>query len=174
MENFNIVWVEKIKWDEDKLQINEQELQRFLNEIDEDSFSYSGVKDETKKLKERITRINKDIEDIMDISTFDWWDINIKDWSQKELLTVSHIAKRINKAFSNFLKNNDATYLDLSNDLDNIEYNSKNWKMVQEIKKLLADFKKKKSWWVFWDYLSIYSTVEKIENRNKQLIAALK
>ena len=148
--NFNLIDVNKRDW-QDSLEINDKEFQKIKQFIESNKNIDKDRVDEYESmfdnLRNKINSLNQELDDLMDVSLFDWGEVDLEDG--QDTIYLKEIAKDVNKAINEFLEEIQDTQETLDSDIESlssrIDDASAEYLSVSRLKSFVSDLENKHS-----------------------------
>lgn len=156
MEQFNVFKAQQVEWSEDQVSIDELESKKLHDHMMEKGFEISEII-AVDMLYKKLDKINKGVEDLLDVTFFDRWEIDADDGSLEERKSVDLIVEKLNDMLNTFIVQEKKGVDKLFTDLDL-------WKYSSEIKTMIENLEKRKGW---------YHALNHILDRNRRYAQAL-
>jgi len=151
--NFNLIDVNKRDW-QDSLEINDKEFQKIKQFIESNKNIDKDRVDEYESmfdnLRNKINSLNQELDDLMDVSLFDWGEVDLEDG--QDTIYLKEIAKDVNKAINEFLEEIQDTQETLDSDIESlssrIDDASAEYLSVSRLKSFVSDLENlQKEYW---------------------------
>ena len=154
--------VERIDWREDKINlVDTNEIEKLYDDIEKKLWSNIDIEEYVKdkiefsnKMTSLVENLNSRIDDYLDISFRDWWDIDVDDGSREEFEAVKLISDKFNNIVERFISSNEHDSTKLLEELWELE----NQDFSSEIKWIISWLEEKKLETNLWN--SIYSIMK--------------
>lgn len=132
------------EWKEDSLVLNQEQLQKLLEEI----ANPENIPKIINWLVQLIKQLNKELEWVLDISKLtDTWEINASDWSKREQYWVQYFADKINNQINKLFTDESYASIKLAEDINQLKddyiWIAFNEKVIKDIELFITNLEKK-------------------------------